>query len=112
MTTLAFYPITTMSNNNNKGYEYEIVEEAMGRFIEVFATDERGERGEMHLAIYVNEPEGESVEDAVKASKTELYDPTFLEGSGIEGEELARQRAAFEWFVEAYESVQDGKKAT
>lgn len=101
--------------NNNKGYEYHIDKtDAQGWFIEVYRTDERGEREEMHLSMFVNHYEGESIEEAVEACRIELYDPIAVAdgslGHPVPKKVLARQRAAFQWFKEAYASVQDFKE--
>lgn len=96
--------------NNNQGFEYEITAEAVGAFIEVYPTDERGERGELHLSLFVNSSEGETVEAAIKTAIDELNDPVFCLEHNIEGEELARQREAIAWLAEAYPSIQQVKR--
>jgi hypothetical protein len=105
------YKLNTMKNNNN-GYEYEIEKnDAQGWFVEVYATDNQGKRGEMHLSIFVNHYEGETVEGAISACETELYDPMFIADAGEPKHIIARQRVAFQWFKEAYASVQDFKSS-
>jgi len=98
--------------NNNNGYEYEIDKtDAQGWFIEVYPTDKQGERGEMHLSIFVNHYEGETVEEAIAACQGELYDPINIAAINEPKKVLIRQRMAFQWFKEAYASVQDFKKS-
>lgn len=97
-----------MSKNNN-GYEYQVVTDSLGSYVEIYETDEQGNQGEMHLSIYVNTWAGETIPDAIEATKVELYDPMFVADAGEPEDVIARQRAAFEWFKEAYASVQDFK---
>ena len=101
---------------NNNGYEYEIdTSDAQGWFVEIYPTDKQGKRGEMHLSIFVNNYEGETVEEAIDAVQIELYDPIAVSdgslGHPVPKMVLARQRKAFQWFKEAYASVQDFKKS-
>jgi hypothetical protein len=95
--------------NNNKGYEYNIDTDAQGVFIEVYKTDEQGKRGEMHLSIFVNANEGETVDDAIAACEIELYDGAELLSSNFSEDDLKRQRQAFQWIKESYSSIQDFK---
>jgi hypothetical protein len=98
--------------NNNNGYEYEIDKtDAQGWFIEVYPTNKQGKRGELHLSVFVNHNEGETVEEAISACEIELYDPHTIADSGEPKHIIARQRVAFQWFKEAYASVQDFKKS-
>lgn len=97
---------------NNKGYEYEIDKtDAQGWFIEVYETNQQGKRGELHLTMFINHYEGETIEEGVAACETELYDPMFVADAGEPKHILERQRKAFQWFKEAYASVQDFKKS-
>lgn len=97
---------------NNNGYEYEIdTSDAQGWFVEIYPTDKQGKRGEIDLSIFVNHYEGETIEQAVEACKEELYDPIKVLDINEPKKILARQRKAFEWFKEAYASVQDFKKS-
>lgn len=102
-----------MTKHNNKGYEYQIVNDALGGYVEIYETDERGERGEMHLSIYVNLWAGETIPEAIEATEVELYDPIAVAdgslGHPVPKKVLARQRAAFQWFKEAYASIKDLK---
>jgi hypothetical protein len=101
--------------NNNNGYEYEIDKtDAQGWFIEVYQT-KNGKRGELHLSCFVNHYEGETIEEAISACENELYDPIAVAdgnlGHPLPKGVLARQRKAFQWFKEAYASVQDFKSS-
>ena len=97
---------------NNNGYEYEIdTSDAQGNFVEIYRTNKQGKRGKMHLSIFVNDYEGETVEQAIEATRLELYDPIEVSKSNLSVLEIARQRCAFEWFAEAYASVQEFKNS-
>lgn len=101
-----------MTKNNDKGFEYEIDNtDPMGTFLEVYPTDRRGKRGELQLSVFVNTPEGETIEAALKAAHDELHDPVEASQIGLKAEELARQREALAWLIEAYDSVQDFKNS-
>lgn len=96
-------------NNNNNGYEYEIVlDDPQGTFVEVWKTDEMGDKVEMHLSIFVNSDEGESIKDAIAATAIELEDPNTPYGE----EDIKNQKEAFAWFKDAYESIMDAKENT
>lgn len=97
-------------HKNNKGYEYLINTDAQGIFLEVYETDEQGKRGEMHLSIFVNANEGETVDEAIEACEIELYDGAELLSSNYAEDDLKRQRDAFQWVKESYSSIQDFKK--
>jgi hypothetical protein len=99
-----------MSNTNNSGFEYELDNtDPMGTFVEVYRTDEKGERGDLWLSIYTNTPEGETIEQAINVAKVELYDAIFCSEAGLKGKELVRQREALAWLEYAYPAVQDIK---
>lgn len=90
---------------NNKGYEYQIVMDSEGVFVEVYETDEQGKKGEMHLSIFVNSKAGETVREAIAATEVELFDPMYVNDADETPEELARQREAFQWVKESYCSI-------
>lgn len=96
-----------MTKHNNKGYEYQIVNDALGGYVEIYETDERGERGEMHLSIYVNLWAGETIPEAIEATEVELYDPMFVRDADEPKHVLAQQRAALQWIKDAYGTIQD-----
>lgn len=102
-----------MSNkNNNRGYEYEYIQEdKRGHFIEVWSTDEQGEKDTCDLAIFVNTSEDETVTEAIAATQIELYED-FETTASYSKEELERMRKAFEWFKEAFKSIMDAKENT
>lgn len=93
--------------NNNTGYEYQIVKDNDGTFIEIYPTDKLGKRGEMHLSIFVNTNEGETINEAIDATGIELFDPIAFFGTDEPKDTLARKRSAFEWFSGAYTSIQE-----
>jgi hypothetical protein len=96
-------------NHKSKGFEYTIDSDPQGDFLEVYRTDEKGEREGLWLSIFINTHEGETVEDGIKAAKVELYDPVFLSEIGLAGQELSNQREALNWLEYAYPSIQDIK---
>lgn len=100
---------TMKNNNNNEGYEYEIVtDNSLGLFVEVYKTDERGERAECHFSMFVNSNDGESIKDAIAATEVELFDAVEQENN----EFVEQQRIAFSWFKDAYASIMDAKENT
>ena len=99
-----------MKNNNNNGYEYEVVKDAQGSFIEIYNTDKKGERLSMHLCMFVNSNEGETIEEALAQCETELYDGGELLSTNYNEDDLKIQRDALAWLKEAYTSIQDFKE--
>jgi len=95
---------------NNNGYIYEIHHDAQGIFFEISkTTGRRGEVGELHLSVFVNTPEGETPEEAFKNAKEELNDPVHCMVYNVSRNEVARQRAALDWLIEAYPSIKEMK---
>lgn len=96
-------------NNNNNGYEYEILlDDPQGTFVEVWETDKMGDRVGLHLTIFVNSDEGESIKDAISATEVELNDPD----APFNNDDLKMQKEALSWFKDAYASIMDAKENT
>jgi hypothetical protein len=88
--------------NKNNGYEYDILlDDPQGTFVEVWQTDDSGERLGLHLTIFVNSDEGESIKDAVAATEIELND----HDAPFNDSDLKMQKDALSWFKIAYNSA-------
>jgi hypothetical protein len=88
--------------NKNSGYEYDILlDDPQGTFVEVWQTSETGDRVGLHLTIFVNSDEGESIKDAVAATEIELND----HDAPFNDSDLKMQKDALSWFKVEYDSA-------
>lgn len=78
-------------------YELNIDDsDAMGLFLVVHTA---GDEDDIHLSVFVNQPEGETIAHALEVANAELNDPVAVWELGMKKAEVERQRKALAWLL-------------